>query len=91
MMIKVRLFATFRDLAGINEIDMDIGEGSVWDLLDRLCGSYPELKRGIFSGEALSDHVIILKNGRNIVFLDGLKTTISDGDELAIFPPVGGG
>jgi len=35
--------------------------------------------------------MVILKNGRNIRWLDGLRTKLEDGNEMAIFPPVEGG
>ena len=33
----------------------------------------------------------MLVNGRNILFLDGLATTLRDGDVVSVFPPVYGG
>ena len=33
----------------------------------------------------------IFRNGRNISFLSGLETELSDGDVVAIFPPTFGG
>jgi molybdopterin converting factor small subunit len=30
-------------------------------------------------------------NGRDITFLNGLKTILKDGDEILIIPPVAGG
>ncbi|MEM2602387.1 MAG: MoaD/ThiS family protein [Candidatus Bathyarchaeia archaeon] len=35
--------------------------------------------------------MVIMVNGRNIKQLNDLKTIIRDGDEISIFPPVGGG
>jgi molybdopterin converting factor small subunit len=43
------------------------------------------------SGEAGREPSIILLNGRNIEFLNGLDTPLSDGDILAVFPTSGGG
>ena len=40
---------------------------------------------------ALLPAVNILKNGRNILFQDGLSTRLEEGDLIAVFPPVAGG
>ena len=62
------------------------------ELLRLLCRRYgPELKEEVFDGEALSDRVIIMVNGRHIAHTGGLGTPLRDGDTVAIFPIIGGG
>ena len=39
----------------------------------------------------IRDMLTILKNGREVVHLDGLATVLEDGDTLSVFPPVAGG
>ncbi|MDI9568418.1 MAG: MoaD/ThiS family protein [Bacillota bacterium] len=39
----------------------------------------------------MSDRVIILVNGRNIVHLAGIDTVLGEEDEVSIFPVVAGG
>jgi molybdopterin synthase sulfur carrier subunit len=41
-------------------------------------------------GEVRS-YITILVNGKNIREIEALATLLSDGDEVAIFPPVSGG
>ena len=44
------------------------------------------------SGESAPEHRCrIFLNGRGIQFLDGLDTTVRDGDRLAFLFPLGGG
>ena len=37
------------------------------------------------------EYVILMKNRKDIDSFEGLETTLSDGDEVAILPPVAGG
>ena len=39
----------------------------------------------------LLQRIQIMVNGRNIRYLNGLDTVLSDTSSVAIFPPVGGG
>jgi len=88
-MVKVKLFANFREIVGRNEVE--IPASSVLDLLTKLIEQYPELKRLIFKNGGISDYVHIVVNGRSIRDLDGLNTGLGDDDVVAIFPPVSGG
>lgn len=41
--------------------------------------------------KTLRNYILILVNGRNIIFLNGMNTPLTDGDVLAISPPLAGG
>lgn len=91
--MKVRLFATLRQVAGTKEVEVDLEAGAtVRHALERLVDLYPNLKEEIFTerGE-LQSSVIILLKGRNIGLEEGLDTVLGKDDYLAIFPPVAGG
>ncbi len=45
----------------------------------------------ILSNGTVKPNIIILRNGRNIEFQNGINTEITDTDTIAFFPPVGGG
>lgn len=75
------------------EIIQELNAGStVADLLRILVKQYPGISSEIYSEKGfLHPRVNILKNGRNIQHLAGLKTIIGTGDLIAIFPPAAGG
>jgi MoaD family protein len=92
--VQVKAFAGIKDVLG-SEVELEIHEDmTVGDLLDELIKKYGDtFKRQIFNPETgkLQSYVRILLNGRDIDFLNGLETKLSNGDVLALFPPIAGG
>jgi len=81
MKVRLKLFASFRQIFNASEIDYELPDGSTArDLLDDLFARYPELQR--FKG-----HVIVTINRQ----ASPLTANIRPGDEVAILPPVSGG
>ena len=95
MTIKVKFFATFRDLLGLKELELEVGPEEnlkLIDLLEQLFQKFGEKFRNrILEGGNIRPQVNIMINGRNIKFLDGVNSPLKDGDTVAIFPPVYGG
>jgi len=91
MTVKVKFFAYFRDLFGVREKDVDVGDGQpVRRLLDMIADT-PERRGELFAGADLKPHLVVMLNGKPIQSMDGLGTILSAGDVLAVFPFLGGG
>ena len=92
MSIKIKLFANLAERAG--ESDIEVSAENVKEALIELENKHPALEEKIFKDEnkrELSDSITVIKDGRNITYLNGLKTELKEGDKLSVFPPVGGG
>lgn len=92
MKVAVKSFADLRDVIE-NEVQVELIEGeTIAGLLGALCNDHAGLRNALFepSGMIRPD-VNVLKNGRNIHFLNGLETLLSEGDVIALFPPAAGG
>lgn len=81
MQVNLLFFATLKDIVGARQLQLDVPAGAtVNDLWERLESRYPKL--GPYRSVALTSV--------NEEYVDR-AVTISDGDEVAIFPPVSGG
>lgn len=91
-MVKVQLFAYFREAVNQNELKIDAE--NVAELIDNLTSEYRTLAPLIYESQEsklLNSDVMILVNGRNIEALQGLKTELKSTDIISIFPPICGG
>ncbi len=95
--VKVRFFTSLREIVNKREETLKFGDGeqvTVDLVLGALSKKY---------GSAFVDYVYnqktgaprgflqFLVNGTSVTTLNGLQTRLSEGDVLAILPPVGGG
>ncbi len=89
----IKLFATLRDIAGAKEITVPLENGmTARDLVRAVTAAHPELGSKILNEDGeLSGLVHIFVDGRNIEWLNGLDTVISEDTDLVLIPPVAGG
>jgi molybdopterin synthase sulfur carrier subunit len=95
--VSVRFFTTLREITGKKEETLEFSTrkavtvDSVLKRLAELHGkSLVEYVYDRKTGE-VRGFLQFLINGRSISSFEGLNTKLSDGDVLAIIPPVGGG
>jgi sulfur-carrier protein len=90
----IRLYATLRARAdGEREVNVGWRAGaSVSDAIRELVSRKPGLEGCIVDAQGcVVPYVSVFIDGRDIRYLDGLTTSLAEGDEIAIFPPVAGG
>jgi molybdopterin synthase catalytic subunit len=81
MRIRLLLFAHYRDLAGAGEIDLELPPGAT-------AGDVVRVLRSSGGGYARLPAEPVVAVNQEYAPLD---TTIRDGDEVALLPPVAGG
>lgn len=94
--VKVKLFATFREITGGQRIVVVKlpRKATIKNLIEELSKLFgQEIKDIILDPKTgnLKSFNNVLVNGHNIKLLQKLRTTLDNGDTVAFFPPVGGG
>ena len=77
-MVRVKLFANFREIAGAKELEVDAK--TLRELMELLKSRYPQF-------EKLYEYSIVMVNGKAV---DGDKE-LDENDVVALLPPVSGG
>lgn len=85
----VKLFANLRSTTGQKELH--VNGKNVQSVLEKLTQEYPALAPFLFENGKLRLRVILTINGQTLDPDVGLKTSVSEQDQIAIFPPVAGG
>jgi sulfur-carrier protein len=91
MSITVKIPTQLRSVTS-GEAEAQIDEaGTVGEVLDGLYERYDGLRDRIAEDGDLRRFVNVYVGGEDIRFLDGLDTSVDDGDEVTILPAVAGG
>ena len=92
MTVRVPFFARFRELLG-TDITVDVREDTVLsELVKDIAGKNKEGYLAIFDEKGIfREFVILMQNGKRVETAAAGTTRVTDGDEIAVFPPVAGG
>ena len=92
MELTLKFFATFREAVGSKTVDREFPDAStVGGVLDALEADHEDLAGDLLVDGDLRPQINVLLNGREVLHMDGVDTDVSDGDTIAVFPPVAGG
>ena len=90
--MTIKYFATIRTYTGENERRVDDPPPTLRPLLETLAARYgTSFRRAVFAGDELNPEIIILVNGRNVLYSGLLQAPLAANDEVSIFPMVAGG
>ena len=92
--ITIKFFTTLREIVGKKEEQIEFSRPiTVEAFLRQLSETYgKDFVDYVFDELGnVRGHLQILINGKSITTLQGFKTKLSNGDQIAILPPVGGG
>ena len=82
-------------MRNLTRIEWEVNDMTLRELLDRLCEEFgDDLKKQVFDPRMheISEMLKVLVNGRHYTTLPKkLDTILRDHDEIALFPPLGGG
>jgi molybdopterin synthase sulfur carrier subunit len=91
MNVELRFFANFREAVGQKELGWEVDDGAtVGSVLREVEAAYPEVDIFDEDGE-IREFLSIMKNGREITYLEGVDTPLDSDDTISVFPPVAGG
>lgn len=79
MKIQVKYFARFREITGTDSESLETDSPDISGLMNEVFRAHPDLSR--------EKSILIALNER---FAD-LSSSLSDGDQVAVLPPVSGG
>jgi len=93
MHLVVRTIGPFSEQIGFQQLTVNFKGRTVRDLLNQLCKEQgPKFCKTVFDEEGqLHRYIKVLINGRGVHVFQGLDTPLTDGDVVALFPPVAGG
>ncbi len=85
------MFTSLRALTGIRETQLKAED--VQEVINTLSKQFGEKfdKMVLEPDGSLKSYFHVLVNGRHVRLQQGLQTPLSEGDVVAIFPPIGGG
>ena len=93
MRITVKFYSYLRDqIGGHSVLELEMNEPTkVSHVLEKICENI-KIREAIMSHDhEIKSDITLLKNGREIKYLNGLETAVEEGDVIAVFPLVAGG
>lgn len=92
--VTVKFFGVFRRVSDKSELDITFeGMISLEEIVKKIVENIPQLKETLIDPELRNPkpNTLIFVNGKEISVLNGLATTLREGDEVIFIPVLHGG
>lgn len=90
MAVTVRVPGSLKDWFGGSD-EATCRGGTLGECIDHLDRAFPGIRERLLNEDGEIGAILIFLNGENVTKLEGLASTISDGDEIGIIPFAAGG
>ena len=90
MPVIVRVPSSLKDWLGGSD-EASCQGSTLGECIDRLDCEFPGIRDRLLNEDGEIGAILIFLNGENVMKLEGLATSISDGDEIGIIPFAAGG
>lgn len=89
MQITLRLLKPLKDIVGKDSLSIEVEEGTVSSLFEKISKDYPELGKELFDEKGELDYrVNVIHNDKP---LTEFNVDMKDGDTVTLFIPISGG
>jgi sulfur-carrier protein len=90
-MATIRIPPVLRQQTG-GQAEVEAGGANVGEVLRTMTSEHPDTESQLFGEDGdLNRYVNVYLNDEDVRVLDGLETTVSDGDTVVILPAMAGG
>ena len=91
MAVTIRIPTTFRILTS-DEAELSVNEGTITQIIAEICENYPDFQGRLIDEDGnLLRFVNMYVEDEDVRFLQGLETSVIDGQTISIIPAVAGG
>jgi len=89
MQITLRLLKPLKDAVGKDSLSIEVEEGTIESLFEKISKDYPELGKELFDDKGELDYrVNVIHNDKPLTEFD---VDLDEGDSVTLFIPISGG
>ncbi|WP_227379176.1 ubiquitin-like small modifier protein 1 [Haladaptatus halobius] len=92
MHVRCHFFGPLREVVGKKTVKREVApETTVDSLLATIADDHPGLEELLFENEELRASMTVTRNGKHVIYQDGLDTELEADDDIRVTPSIQGG